>query len=260
MSIIDKTLLWAYTRCVRNLLRLYIFSLNIKIHSDFSVSILENGVGDDYIFIKHCSKKIIKDGKLIIKFREVGKFYCLGVKELTSDHNFPDKCDVLCISGTGITKLNLNHINSTIMVGDIKLKKLSVKSIGEKFYYHGDMSQLNTLAYIPTHAYGIIWNEPFNHYCTEDYKNLTIEDTPRTQLLLEMIFLITKKKITNLEVKKYADPNHYYSRLFFMMNAERNVLGTWEPWKDHLKTIEWPKDFLNKNTKKSADNLVKFNL
>jgi len=232
------------------------YGLNVKVHLDYSVSLLESDKETNYIFVNN---NLVKDGKLIFKFREVGNFYCMDATKLTSDHNFPDKCEIVNIEGTGITELNLKHVGTYVKFD--KLTKFRVESCDEDLLVDGDFSDLDTFAYLPIST-GIMSCKPFLYYCDNNHEKLILEKDmfPRVQIFIEMLFIITKKHITGLKQTNKADPNHYYSRLLWMIKSGCTIAGIEDPWISHKDTIDWPEGFITDRVETCVDNLNRFNL
>jgi len=258
INFIFRLFKWAYK--ISFLKRITFFSSGkIEIHDDLKLSI--KGGSDGYIFIKN--GLLDKNGKLLFEFREVGKFYASGAEKLKSCYGFPERTlDVLMIDDTKIEHLDVNYVGNSIHFHGVKLKTLKVKETDEKLSLLGDISELETLAYVPTNSYPYLC-EPFKKFSESGGISSNAEafrKMEKNAILIEFFFISTKNDYSKLRISSKADPNHYFSRLYNCLLDENMVFSPSKVDSRDIDLINWPENFFNSNMKKSTNNVIKFNL
>jgi hypothetical protein len=239
---------------------------DIVFHEDGSISFIGK---DSHVFINE--DMIDENGELFIKIKEVDRFYADNAP-LKTCKNFPDRVDVVMINNTQIEEVDLDYVGNGIFFKGLKLKKLRIKrtklveDYDKEFSLtlHGDLSHLDTLAYLPIgSSYSLCSpfveiNDEIKERPNESY--LILKKSPRSKLFIEHYMLSTKKQITGIKYNHEADPNHFFSILHWMMVNDKKIYGAFEHYKDFKWMISWPENFFNENTKKSTKGIVKFNL
>lgn len=252
-----------YVREVEKVLE-FNYSGNLKIHKDRSIT-LEGE--DTYIII---SKNMIdSNGELIYKFRKVTRFYATNIP-LKTCKNFPDEMEILMIDDTLITDVDLNYVGNSIHFINTKLKTLRIKECNKEnteindnghLSLSGDISNLDTFAYIPSNSY--IYNcEPFLLYNSmeklsryEIYKN-----GPRTKLFIEYYFKTTINKVTKMIHSPKSNPDEYFSKLYDLMRSDNKIYGIFEYYKEYKDIISWPENFFSDNYNESISKVSKYML
>lgn len=257
LKFIEKIIRKFYSICVVRILRLNLVKRNWTLNEDFSIDI------NDYLFLRFCRPEAIDhEGKLIVKFNYIDTFYVEKLERLTSSHNFPKHCRSITLKDSKIKELSFDRIDDWLELDNTKLKKLEIKSCGEKCFIKGNLEDIKTFAYIPIclSIIHIMTEYPFKHFTDNNYANLTFEKTPRHQIFLEFMMLVTKKEITQIVESDKADPNHFYGKLLLLMTSDRKIFGAWEKWSSQYNMIEWPEGFLDQNLKTSVESVHKFAL
>jgi len=252
-----------YEKEVKKVFR-FMYAGKLIIHKDKSLSFIGE---DSHVFIHN--NMIDEKGELIYKFRSAKRFYANNTL-LKTCKNFPEDVEVLMIENTLIEEVCLDYVGTSIHFRDTKLKKLRIKKVkfngeyNEDGYYGlstvGDISHLDTFAYIPTLSYPYL-AENFNHFINAGEKTREyIEKSPKTSIFIEYYFLTTIKDVTLLKIDHVSNPNHYFSALYNMILKDKKIYGLYDHYKNYINNISWPENFFNDNMKESHQKISKFNL